>query len=1547
MSMEGNPFEIRVDLEGAVKDFDRFANSIDRLTQKSQRYVEVSNSTNTKLQKLYQTVKDFDVGGVGWLTKSTVKLGESFQQMSILVTRATTDLRTYKTAATAVYNVERDLLEKTKSLRRVTQERIAEQRQLANEYMHTAAAVDLAADKFKKLEQAETSATSRSSGPNEIWVEEARKQSMSDEAITKRLDTLAEARAWAATLNRRYPGEEKLSIEQIMAKRRLEVLGNYALASTVHPKVGPVVVRDSTPQPSDATVADRIRAREGLSGGYYPRSSTGGGGVREPGQGNGYIVNEGDSESLAGIRIGHVARVFAIYRAFNMLRQGLLDVTDAAHKMNQAIGEIQTIAQNSTKTFSQFKSEILDVSATYGLLAEDVAEGTYQAISNQVVDAAHSFEFMNSAAKFAITTQASLADSVNLLSSALNSYGLGAEKAEVVSASLFKTIEIGRLRASDIANQFGGIAVLGNQLSIDLDELNASLAALTVNGVKSDTAMTFLRGVMQKLVKPTEEMSELLKTWGYETGQAAISAEGFASILARISKETDGSAERFGELFNYVRAMQGAMGLAGHTADEFIETLYRFKDASSDYAGAQKIMLDTNPAIRFNKQVQELRNGWISFMMTIESASIKMVDALGGLSIAAKTVTGLTIGLIVRWSAWTSTVLHNTMTVSANTSALNANAAAQMRLKGTSLAMSPLKATLASAGIGLAVVALYELATAGQEAQRETSRLISEGFSKLEVSLSQGVTPTLHNVNDAFSEHLKKLAEYRATLTTVIDTQENVVLSKFDKMTDSIKKSEHASRSFITTLKDGIATLESAVDSSLDTMSKLSQEIDRNKLNSGLQSIEDPATRASLLESEIERRRVRGLELAGAGDPASIIEARRQLEEAVDLATKLKELRTSAGLEAAAEDKSAKQLSLETRRDRLLAERDRRQAASARFGRPDARIAEIDTLLSEINPSITSEEAKRKARGAVFSGLRNSDATLANLEAAQLKAEQMFQDAAIRQIDADTKKIALAQASLDELRSISSVMKNLDVATPDFAARVEKLVMDRSLSTMPDIKEDASELLDAAKALKSLRDESDKNLEASRTIEKQKKAAEDIANKAPEKALEKSKAIAAVAEIFDSEMPNLGRHHLSYMPGSAMQRLYKLQKMLVAKREEAEKAQRRGQPELVPGIMSLNQEDADFLRQFGSKSFREKFMQTIAKENSDYASMGGDAWPFRLTEDELDLLSKAGRTLGPPPAEPGNNEVIRPYESGASRVLDKLYARMKGSTDPFTQEDVDSIAALYGNGTKPPAIVATVEALNSLTLAAPEADKSLQALIDTLLKLNNAARNEGIDLHRKGKKSKEQSDADMLDLGDTRLFGGYSGSGGRHHPGEFVINKDKTSKYRSLLEMINFGRDETYMIGQSGGRTGGWNPYTLLDQWVFAYMNGRPLIRGLSARDNGAIAWGGSDPFGITPEMTPNYLNALQGITSKVQDYSLRMGGDPTSLVNSLWGRTGDMSTPWMKYQYGGRNGSTLNFGDFSFTFQGLHTNRESARDLANQVMSEVRRQLARGQGVI
>lgn len=345
------------------------------------------------------------------------------------------------------------------------------------------------------------------------------------------------------------------------------------------------------------------------------------------------------------------ATQFALGSIFQLTSE-FRQATEEALQFELRLAEIQTLSREfQQRGLEGVGDTVTRISAQFGLPLEDVAKGLYETLSNQIGNAAESTKFLETSAVFATASVSSLADSVSLLSSVLNSYGLNSASAADISGKLFATIDLGRVQANELANTIGRVLPLASELGVSFDEVAASIAHLTIQGVKANEAYTLVSNVMLKLIKPTEALKEEFRRLGITEAEAGIQAFGFQGFLEKLTEASGNSASEVGELFNQIRGTRGVLGIAGQSAEEYAKTLEKIRAANAETAKSAAELITATNAKQLQIQFQEFKSVLVNDVgRSVLGVLTNLIDVIGGGKVAA---VGLTAAVTALGSAAT------------------------------------------------------------------------------------------------------------------------------------------------------------------------------------------------------------------------------------------------------------------------------------------------------------------------------------------------------------------------------------------------------------------------------------------------------------------------------------------------------------------------------------------------------------------------------------------------------------------------------------------------------------------------------------------------------------------------------------------------------------------------------------------------------------------------------------------------------------------------------------------------------------------------------
>jgi len=314
------------------------------------------------------------------------------------------------------------------------------------------------------------------------------------------------------------------------------------------------------------------------------------------------------------------------------LQQALETATTTSKDLSIRIAEIETIQGEATFSTAQWSDELVKLSNSFGLGVLDQAEGAYQTLSSQVAKGTDTIDLLNAANKLAAAGVTNVGSAVKLTTSVLNAYGKESSEAADLSGKLFRAVELGVFRIEELEQTLGRVAVPAAAIGIRFEEIAALLALMTRQGVKSNEALTLIRGIIQKLISPTEEMTKVLNSMGFATSEAAIQTLGFGDLVGQLNKRTQGSTAEIGKLFNRVRAITGALIISGEKLKDFNSTL-----AAIDTSGVETLDKASGKVLdALGKRFDKLKNTIINvFIQDVGPAVLKFLISFAESSITA------------------------------------------------------------------------------------------------------------------------------------------------------------------------------------------------------------------------------------------------------------------------------------------------------------------------------------------------------------------------------------------------------------------------------------------------------------------------------------------------------------------------------------------------------------------------------------------------------------------------------------------------------------------------------------------------------------------------------------------------------------------------------------------------------------------------------------------------------------------------------------------------------------------------------------------------
>ena len=168
-----------------------------------------------------------------------------------------------------------------------------------------------------------------------------------------------------------------------------------------------------------------------------------------------------------------------------------------------------------------------------------------------------------------------------MTSAVSKNYGdTSADAISQISDMAFATVTLGQTSFPELASAMGSIAPIAASVGLSQEELFGAMATATgVTGGAAEVA-TQLRGTLQALMAPSAEMSGLLESLGYASGEAMLQAEGLQGTINTIVAASQSSGTPLQKFIGSVEGMSLASSLAGDLSTDLTDKIAAMSQAA-------------------------------------------------------------------------------------------------------------------------------------------------------------------------------------------------------------------------------------------------------------------------------------------------------------------------------------------------------------------------------------------------------------------------------------------------------------------------------------------------------------------------------------------------------------------------------------------------------------------------------------------------------------------------------------------------------------------------------------------------------------------------------------------------------------------------------------------------------------------------------------------------------------------------------------------------------------------------------------------------------
>ena len=310
-----------------------------------------------------------------------------------------------------------------------------------------------------------------------------------------------------------------------------------------------------------------------------------------------------------------------LYRALWELRRAFSDVAKAAIELEDKLKKFQAITLATTDDMDTASTTVLSLSKQYALAATDIADALIK-IGQAGYTAQESIKLISSTSALAVATGSDLADTVNLMLSAMQAWGLETSNAADVANIFTSAINSTRLTVDRLNTSFNYITGIAPQLNVTLEETAAILGTMADAGIRASTSGTSMRAMFAELLKPSNRLIDTLRSLGLTIDEVDPQLHTITEILLTLKNAGFSAADAFRAF-----GRRGASGIAVLVSNA--EKVAKLSTSFNNYSRAVSLAaiasesLQARLSIAWNK-IRALAAGMIEPIT-------HLIDAISGL----------------------------------------------------------------------------------------------------------------------------------------------------------------------------------------------------------------------------------------------------------------------------------------------------------------------------------------------------------------------------------------------------------------------------------------------------------------------------------------------------------------------------------------------------------------------------------------------------------------------------------------------------------------------------------------------------------------------------------------------------------------------------------------------------------------------------------------------------------------------------------------------------------------------------------------------------
>lgn len=243
-----------------------------------------------------------------------------------------------------------------------------------------------------------------------------------------------------------------------------------------------------------------------------------------------------------------------------------------------------------------------------GRSASEAADALFF-ITSAGLEGEQAMNVLNASLQAAAVGLGDTATVADLATSAMNAYGSDTLGASDATDVLVAAVREGKLESTELSSAMGSVLPIASNMGVSFNEVGAAFAAMSRTGTNAAVASTQLRGILNGLLKPTQDAEDALGEMGLSSAdlRQTIREDGLLATLEILKSNFEGNDQAAARVFGNVRALSGVMDLLGAGVDSTREIFAEMNNVQGATATAFE-RTSESASFKLDKAMVAVRN---------------------------------------------------------------------------------------------------------------------------------------------------------------------------------------------------------------------------------------------------------------------------------------------------------------------------------------------------------------------------------------------------------------------------------------------------------------------------------------------------------------------------------------------------------------------------------------------------------------------------------------------------------------------------------------------------------------------------------------------------------------------------------------------------------------------------------------------------------------------------------------------------------------------------------------------------------------------------